>query len=278
MSDIENKKRERSTTSSLSFLVGEKTSNKKGNFSPSTTSESFYELNKISERTIDYDFDNENDDAFATEKDEELIEVPVKSRLRNRNQLRSVERYDEKRHPSTNSSVSTKTSNPTTLQKTSSLNITKKNGKANITKPNSLLYQIKNKKNKLIKKKLTKLGNHFARGRGGQNSKTQEMISAQHEEKEDDILIGSDYENWDTADGPAESTGKRNKTKKENKAGSIKTKTSQCWKYFKQIQGSHPKSGEKCVLNVCTFIKGWEFIDFVLGFQLPENPAVCTRS
>ena len=164
---LEQKKRERSETSSTSFLEGNHDRAKK--------------INQSQSGNVDeIDQEQSDDDLFVSEKkltsDTEitLFSAPLTTRLRNRSTLKSVDTYDETRRPSTSSNTSKKASSSNKTSK-SSLSITKKS---------SQLTKISNKKNNLIKKNHS--NNSFARGKNGQNMKTHEIINSN---------LGEDSEN-----------------------------------------------------------------------------------
>ena len=170
------KKRTRSETSSISFSLGAIERSKKSQLDPSI-SESNYSLNKIEEINNSDDKDeNDDDDLFLSDKEkyqdsDSSIQQPRTTRLRNRQLLRSVDLYDENRRPSTSSTASTKTK---TLKEKNSKPKSQVNKSSFISK----LDKIKKKKISLEKKGSRNQNNNFARGRGGQNLKTQEIIEA----------------------------------------------------------------------------------------------------
>ncbi len=144
--------------------------------------------------------------------------------MRNRSKLLSSERYDEYRSRSS-SSITPKS----TTKKNSS-----KKKPAQKTNP--------------IKKKHSK--NAFAGGKNNQNFRTNKgMVSVK--EKEVGKSSSKDDEEWedeceDEGENLSSSHQTANKKKKINR-----NKTSQCWKFFKEINGVHPIKKTQCSMNLC---------------------------
>ena len=80
--------------------------------------------------------------------------------------------------------------------------------------------------------------------------KTHEIINSNLGE---DSENGGNNELEDDAGESWDQDGKESisNIKANPKNAKLKTKTSQCWTYFKQIDGVHPKTKLNCIFNVC---------------------------
>lgn len=151
--------------------------------------------------------------------------------MRDRNKLKSTDRYDAN-NGSKNQSRSSVSSINSNKPKAS-------HGKSrkSVSLPNSLLPKIQSKKATTLKKNL------FAAGKNGQNTQTKELVKKSGNTKSNESEIEeTDLDLTDTL---------INNKKKESKQKKAPIKTAACWKFFKEVDGVHPIKKTKCNMVKC---------------------------